>query len=486
MVIGVVGALAGSSTMALFNDSETSADNSFQAGELDLKVDWEESYNGEHVETQELTNDPGAIFDFKDIKPGDHGEATVSLHLKDNPGWIWMNINETSNWDNSCTEPEHEAEGSCGSKGELQDKLEFVIWSDDGDNVRQDDENIIFEGTADELREEKGVLLDGNPSTDDKEAFPGSETGYIGVKWKVPLETGNIIQGDSVNYDIKFYTEQRRHNDNPSNPWTDDKEEGNESDGDNGDDSEKPDEPENPEEPEEPEEPENPEDPQNPEDPEDPKDNETDYTANQGDKEVEISPISGNKTVEELYDFRLPDRFDHDNQAQNGATYPEDGPYYQSAGTENLQQQETSIMFLYDGPDGLSFVVVHDKAGGDGGSATWEITGLNESGNWVVKDDLYLSSNGEKASTNYDNWDVNSSTQTIDWTWGSGGTDGGAFKPLDENFSFTIDPAFNEDSELYEEFYDGEIDNWQVLSGDMNNPDRTNLDLTEEVTLQAQ
>lgn len=223
MIIGFVGVGLGSSTMAMFNDSENSNNNQFTAGELDLRVDWNESYNGENIETQELTNDPGAIFEIGDMKPGDKGEATVSLHLEDNPGWIWMNIDQTANWDNACTDPEHEAEdGNCGSVGELDEELELAVWADDGDNIKQGDENMIFEGTAAELeaQSDSGILLDGNPSTNQTAPFSGDETGYIGIKYKIPLETGNRIQGDSLKYDISFYTEQRRHNDNPENPWT--------------------------------------------------------------------------------------------------------------------------------------------------------------------------------------------------------------------------------------------------------------------------
>lgn len=565
MVIGLVAAGAGLSTTALFNDTETSADNQFTAGELDLKVDWEESYNGEHVETQELTNDPGSIFNFEDLKPGDHGEATVSLHLKDNPGWIWMNLNQTSNWDNACTEPERKAEGPCGSEGELDEELEFTIWSDDGDNKLQDDEKVIFEGTAEELEEKstsEGILLDGNSSTEETEAFPGGETGYIGVKWKLPLDTGNRIQGDSVSYDVTFYTEQRRHNDNPENPWSDepaqepekpvkekikmkgictdseddlvkfkiknnhdekvdlsynleshsekrkdisveanskeyvvmdaegtatarlfydgekiDVAESSSDSCDLGEPNEGDSSPEDP----------GGEDPDS-DDPE-PGNGTATYTATQGSETVEIRPLEGNMTVQELYDFRLPaDPYDNqaDNEVLNGATYPEDGPYWGSAGTDHLQQPDTSTMFLYDGPNGLSFVVVHEGAGSDdGGSATWTISNLSESGQWVVKDDLYLDADGTKAGSNYDMWDVNSSTQTIDWTWGGGGEDGGAFQPLGENFSFTIDPAFNEESALYEEFYNGDVEDWQVLSGDMSDPNRTSLNLTDPVTVEA-
>lgn len=546
MIIGFVGAGLTSTTMAMFNDTETSADNEFVTGELDLQIDWEESYNGEHVETQKLTDNPGSIFNLEDLKPGDHGEATVSLHLDDNPGWVWMNLNQTYDGGYSCTEPEKIAEdGDCGTKGELDEELEFTIWADDGDNVRQEDEKIIFEGTYDELEEHstsEGVLLDGNPETDEKEPFPGGETGYVGIKWKLPLDTGNKVQSDAVKFDLSFYTEQRRHNDNPENPWNEDTEnqppvasferannkpmettvgtdvrlfststddneiakkkwdlgddttkfgqdvwhswdsEGNytvtlevtDSDGekdsvnkimtvtedqsDNGSDE--------------------------------PGTNETEYTATQGDETTEITPIEGDEPVEDLYDFRLPDAYDNeaDNNATNGASYGS-GPHYGSAGTEDLQQADTSLMFLYDGPEGLSLVVVHEGVGSeDGGTATFEISNLNSDGEWIVKDDLYLNSDGSKASSNYDNWNVESDPQVIDWAWQSGGSDGGVFNSLSENFSFTIDPAFNEEAGLRGEFdnHNGEVDEWQVLSGERENPDRTNLNMTEEVTVQAQ
>lgn len=549
-VIGTAMVLAGASTTALFNDTETSEDNMFQTGAIDLKVDWNESYNGDHVETQKLTDNPGPIFSFKDLKPGDHGEATVSLHVKDNPAWVWMRAKTTQDREVIETEPETSM-GDTDPDGELNDELIFTIWRDDGDNVLEDGEKVIKQGTLRSMQSElhNGVMLGG---------FESSETEYIGIKWEIPREVGNRIQKDRIKMDFEFYAEQQRHNDEPANPWTD--------------------ETVNPEPPEEP-----PSEPAslnpkftgcssavvysseqgsefeivtwvngsyetqmvqtseadetfqpshsnfgsgqdgvigykydfdktvgvtNGEDFVNPNFDvesencsnstgitdgnqfnwgeflEVSYTVTQAGETYEIQPLEGNMTVEELYDYRLPQQFDHENQTLNGATYPGSGPNYQSAGTTDLQQQETSIMFLYDGPEGLSLVTVHDKAGGDGGSTTWEITGLN-SGQWVVKDDLYLDSNGQKAGSNYDDWNVGSEPQVINWTWGGGGTDGGAYRDLGETFSFTIDPAFNEESPIYEQHYSGEIDEWQVLSGDISSPDRTTLNMTETVTVSA-
>ena len=45
--------------------------------------------------------------------------------------------------------------------------------------------------------------------------FQNSTTAYIGFEWWVPTQVGNEIQTDSVEFDLGFYTEQCRHNDDP-------------------------------------------------------------------------------------------------------------------------------------------------------------------------------------------------------------------------------------------------------------------------------
>jgi len=68
------------------------------------------------------------------------------------------------------------------------------------------------------------VPLDGNLATEfeefndagadaARECFPAGVTHYIGFGWWVPEDVGNEIQGDSVSFDLGFYTEQCRNND---------------------------------------------------------------------------------------------------------------------------------------------------------------------------------------------------------------------------------------------------------------------------------
>ncbi|MFC7047260.1 hypothetical protein ACFQH6_19280 [Halobacteriaceae archaeon GCM10025711] len=132
-----------------------------------------------------------------------------------------------------------------------------------------------------------------------------------------------------------------------------------------------------------------------------------------------------------------------------------------------MQRPQTSIAFLYQGPERLSLVVVHGSVdAADGGAVTFRLSGLPADGEWFVKDDYYSEPGTNRAATtNYDTWTVDGADHRIDWTWGSGGTDGGAFGGLGDDFDVAVDPAFNEAAALYGEHYDGTVTAWEFLSG---------------------
>jgi len=52
--------------------------------------------------------------------------------------------------------------------------------------------------------------------------FQPSHTRFIGFEWCLPTTVGNEVQGDTVAFDLSFYTEQCRHNPDPQNPWAED------------------------------------------------------------------------------------------------------------------------------------------------------------------------------------------------------------------------------------------------------------------------
>ncbi|WP_436923617.1 hypothetical protein [Halosimplex amylolyticum] len=204
------------------------------------------------------------------------------------------------------------------------------------------------------------------------------------------------------------------------------------------------------------------------------------YVVEQGDERYEITPLSGSEPAESFYDLRIPEKYTGD----NGATDPGDGPYYMSVGTQDLQRPSTSLLFFYDGPEGVSLVAVHDADGDDGGSATWTVSGVPTDAEWLVKDDFYLFESGEKPESNYDNWNTDGANHQIDWTWGATRGDGGVLGYLDPGVSLGINPQFNEAATLYDEHYEGEIDEWQLLSADgEGGVTRSTLDLDAPLTV---
>ena len=229
MTIALVAVVGVGATRAYFSDVEISEDNTFEAGVLDLEVDFDGYYNKE-VDGQPNAghwvmtsiNDGQKFFDpefLSDLKPGDYGEGTISLHV-DNDAWLRAVISEVHNDENACTEPEAEVDASCDNpgpgQGDLAQYLEFMTWVDDGDNIYES------EGETPER-----LLFDWSPASDvlggiwwDLGMISSSEVHYLGVAWRVPEEVGNIIQSDSLDADITFEVEQYRHNeDGPS--WND-------------------------------------------------------------------------------------------------------------------------------------------------------------------------------------------------------------------------------------------------------------------------
>lgn len=209
------------------------------------------------------------------------------------------------------------------------------------------------------------------------------------------------------------------------------------------------------------------------------------YTVVQGDATFAVEPISGDVPVEQFYSFRLPDGY-----SGRGVHDEPGGPFYESVGTRPLQRESTTITFLYDGPNRLSLVVVHDKSveeagdGDDGGSATWEVLVHEADAEWVVKDDEYWDTDtGDTSQTNYDNWNTDSDPHQIDWTWAAGGTDGGVLGFLGAETALLIDPSYNEQATLYGDHYEGDVTAWEFLGGSVDDPERVSLALDEPVAI---
>ena len=250
--IGAASAGAGLGTSAWFSDRETFEGNTLTAGSLDLKIDWQQTYTGpdgmvpvnaypdddddnwqswdgvqlagpdaegdiRDIEDpcalksgDELPEDvfegfegQESLIQLDDVKPGDEGEITFSLHLCDNPGYVWMNGTLVDASENGFSEPESEVDSD--QAVELLEAIRTTVWYDtDCDNVLDEDEVTIFEdvslGTALQiLAGPPGIPLD--PTVESApELFQATPTGPGTCSDRTTYDTVHT-SGDTVTVD---------------------------------------------------------------------------------------------------------------------------------------------------------------------------------------------------------------------------------------------------------------------------------------------
>ncbi|MEN9582631.1 MAG: hypothetical protein RL641_585 [Candidatus Parcubacteria bacterium] len=200
-------ALAVGGTGAFFSDSETSTANTFAAGAIDLKIDNASYYNGAtSPNTSWSLNDLTIekFFNFLDLKPGDFGEDTISLHVDTNDAYLCANVKLTSNDDNGINEPEGLVDTTDGvGNGELAQNVNFIWWADDGDNVLENNESVISGGPIGAIPVGETVTLpladsQNNIWTNQAGPVPGNQTLYIGKAWCFgAIEAAPLVQDNS-------------------------------------------------------------------------------------------------------------------------------------------------------------------------------------------------------------------------------------------------------------------------------------------------
>jgi predicted ribosomally synthesized peptide with SipW-like signal peptide len=204
-VIGLVATMAGAGLYAYFSDTETSRGNTFT---VDI---------GPDLELGPCGTQPYLPFNVADIKPGDSGVADVNLHNAGTDGWLSMKIINCVNDENVLMEPEAEAGDGSVDVGELGSKLYLVIWFDDNNNGVIDGdwpssgEQPIAIGYVDELCGIE-IPIDGSPFQSGGyktyEIMGSGVTWTIGFKWSLASDVGNIVQSDSLSFDIEFTLKQ--------------------------------------------------------------------------------------------------------------------------------------------------------------------------------------------------------------------------------------------------------------------------------------
>jgi len=229
VAVAVIAAATTMGTIAYFSDKETSKDNSFVAGTIDLKVaDADMSVNGPVNNTQnwsatDLTSEK--FFNFSDVKPGDFGSDRIELTVQSNPAYVCSNINITAKDENGVTNPETKANDSVADGiGELQKYVSLFVWADTNcNNAKDGEEAILFNDKLSTVGANGASFYAGIVNPDSSTA---SGKLCIAKKWCVGNFDANggcdgsgdqnDAQGDSVKADISFYAMQTRHNTQPT------------------------------------------------------------------------------------------------------------------------------------------------------------------------------------------------------------------------------------------------------------------------------
>lgn len=166
-------ALVGTGTYAYFVDTEVSADQSLEAGTLDL------------VPGNFMSSPAIAV---EDVAPGDSDSVSFNLSNAGSiDGDLSLEVVSDQDSENTCTEPEGDDEPDCGldGVGELDDNLDIVIsrgvtpvWSGTLAALAADLDGQAF-----------GLLADGTSAT-------------LTVAWSIDESVDNRIQSDEAEFHI--------------------------------------------------------------------------------------------------------------------------------------------------------------------------------------------------------------------------------------------------------------------------------------------
>ena len=236
--VGAAGAAAGLGTSALFSDEESFTNNSITAGTLDMTVDAripDGAINDEYAAAVGFTEynpptadgPPGVGVTLDDFKPGDWVLLCYEIGVETNPACLGLKTENTANDENTVIEPEADSEGTFGNvanttptdtdidgEGELAQSLAVTVYNDfdetasiggDLSNAKSALSNELLGGVT--LQDVWDTFESGDAIADDTNSFD------FYVLLELPVETGNEVQSDSVEWDFVFDAVQSRNTD---------------------------------------------------------------------------------------------------------------------------------------------------------------------------------------------------------------------------------------------------------------------------------
>jgi predicted ribosomally synthesized peptide with SipW-like signal peptide len=205
-VIGLVSVAAFSATQAYFSDTETSENNTFTAGTLDLKVDDKD--------------DPLSNVVIEDVYPGWGDYYTwVLKNAGTVDGQPTIEFSAIENYENVCQEPELDAgDNDCGNpglgKGELGGKLYITLyWSNDNWSTSHEIRCNTNSGnhllnSCDSKTVGVGAYHGGKSDTALPVLGSGETVEFKLHPWWHHTSTDDLGQSDSSVFDLIFHLDQ--------------------------------------------------------------------------------------------------------------------------------------------------------------------------------------------------------------------------------------------------------------------------------------
>lgn len=194
LVIGVVGATAVGLSSAFFSDTETSTDNTFVAGELDLKID--------------TLDNPPALVNVTDLKPGDDIFEEKILKIIDNPAFVWMHIKDLVDGQGTPTDSETNEENTDwgGPKSDIQNYLKYDLTVNTAPIIEFTDEILLPDAVS------CWIPLGELPGNTDVTVIQSFHFDESVTDW---------AQGDTLTFTEEFYATQVRNNPGATPPVLD-------------------------------------------------------------------------------------------------------------------------------------------------------------------------------------------------------------------------------------------------------------------------
>ncbi|AEA47305.1 TasA family protein [Archaeoglobus veneficus] len=190
LLLGFAAALVGSGTLAYFSDTETSENNVFGAGMIDISIDDENPW---------ISN-----YTMEDLKPCETGwiNFTIKNLEKDDPVKIYKHINITG-YDGGLHPESEEAE-------DLNDEI-----NDIGKNITYDLHVAIYNETGALVHEEWIIEETENVKVEDIDCYwiylgdiPQNGTMVVNQSYHMQPEVTNWAQGDIMYFDIEVLATQ--------------------------------------------------------------------------------------------------------------------------------------------------------------------------------------------------------------------------------------------------------------------------------------